>query len=439
MQNPTESADNSLLIPFSTMDEAMMHSDTRRYHCNVHVEVRAPGKLDAQRMREAVYKAMKDHPLARSRRAEHKPSDRNLQWEIRPEASFDPLLVVEAGTDPVVARRREQLLNLQPSLDDSPPFYVWLVRRNRGDSLIFNFNHAATDGIGAQHFLRSVINHYAGCRDPRSVDPLSVRKTPVTTSVESAKQKQQQKEQMDFLQRNLSKAAPVAADGNSNRRGYGCIQLIMKAREFKTLNPKKFVDATIHDLLLAAMHKTIHLWNQGHGVDTGLIRVQTPVNLRPAPWTYEEIGNYIGTFPTNSLPGERASAAKIMAVVYEQTQSAKASNFGQIMYESMQLQSKMPAFLKEKLMPVLLNSLSTTSACVSNLGRVPAKLEFGPEKAATEVWVSPPAAMPMGIGLGVVGYNGALFFTFRYANDLFDAKAAQQFAVMYRRTLDWLS
>ena len=428
-----------MIIPFSTMDEAMLHSDTKRYHCNVHAEVRAPGKLDAKRLRDAVYKAMQEHPLARARQAEHKPSDRNLHWEITPQPSFDPLLIVEAGSDAEAIRCREQLLNLQPSLFDSPPFYIWLVRRTGGDSLILNFNHTVADGIGTQHFLRSVINHYAGVSNPQRVDPIEVRASDVTSSRKSKQGMREQKEMMDFLRRNLNKAEIIAADGDSDRRGYGCHQVIIDSEEFKSLQPKKHADGTIHDLLLAAMHKTVSDWNSDHGAEAGLIRIQTPVNLRPEPWQNEVLGNYIGTFPTNSTPAERGSADSLMAATCKQTLFAKNSNFGDVMYDSMQFQSKMPAFIKEKLMPVLLNSLNSTTACVSNLGRAPTRLEFGPGKPATEAWISPPAAMPMGVGLGALGYNGSLFLTFRYANDLLGATAAKRFSELYRESLHWLS
>jgi hypothetical protein len=70
---------------------------------------------------------------------------------------------------------------------------------------------------------------------------------------------------------------------------------------------------------------------------------------------------------------------------------------------------------------------------------VPTSLAFGPDKIATEVWVSPPVGMPAGVGLGALGYNGSLFLAFRYANDLFCVKAARRFVQMYRETLHWLS
>jgi len=287
-----------------------------------------------------------------------------------------------------------------------------------------------------------VVNNYAGRIDPRSVDPLKVRESDILASGKSKEEKkqaqEQQKDQLDFLRRNLTKAASICADGGSDTCGYGIHQLTVNSKEFRTLNPKKYVAATINDLLLAAMHKSIDSWNRDHGVDAGLIRVQSPVNLRPARWQNEVMGNYIGSFPTNSVVAERESPEALISAIRTQTQYAKETGFGEVMYESMQFQSKMPAFLKDKLMPVLLNSVSSTSACVSNLGLAPKRVEFSQDKPATELWFSPPAAMPMGVGLGVMGYSGRLFFSFRYARALFDENAIQKFSDRFRDCVHWL-
>ncbi len=425
------------IIPFTTMDEAMLHGSSARHHSNVHVEVRAPGKLDAGRVSDAVNQAMQDHPLARARQVDHKASEHNFQWEILPQATVDPLVVVEAGSEAMVVHRREQLLNMQPSLNDAPPFYVWLVRRARGDSLIFNFNHVVGDGIGVLHFLRSVVANYAGRKDAHVIDPVAAREATGISSGGRDKKAQQQN-QLEMMRRTMYKAIRIAPDGARDCSGYGCRQLIIDKKEFKQLDTKKYIEATVNDVLLAGMHKTIELWNAEHGGESGQVRVQTPVNLRPAKWQNEVLGNFIGSFPTNTLESERSDPGELMATVNEQARGAKDTGFAEVMYETMQYQDKLPIFIKNFLMPGLLSS-SSTSACVSNLGRVPGSLDFGPEKNAREVWVSPPAGLATGLGLGALGYNGSLFLAFRYANDLLDASAAERFVDLYRDTLHWLA
>lgn len=86
-----------MAIPVSTMDEAMTMAGAERQHNNIRTEVRAPIKLDAGRLRKAVFKARQDHPLAR------------------------------AGNDAGAIACREQLLNLRPPLQESPTFYIWLL------------------------------------------------------------------------------------------------------------------------------------------------------------------------------------------------------------------------------------------------------------------------------------------------------------------------
>ena len=417
-----------------------MHSQTLRHHSNVHVEVRAPGEIDAERMRSAVYKAMGAHPMTRARQLAHKASDRNLQWQITSEPSFDPLLVVEGGDDESVDRLRQQLLNMLPPLHDSPPFYVWLVRRPGGDSLIFNFNHCAGDGIGCLHFLRSVIDNYAGKKEEgETVDPIEIRKAPGISNKDQKERKQQQDTLKEVLRRNMKKAARLAPEGGTDRSAYDGLHLIIDKKEFAQLNAKRHVKATINDLLIAAMHKSVELWNKDHAVEANLVIIQTPVNLRPAHWQNQVLGNYIGSFPTITVPEQRGTASDLMNAVAEQTRSAKEMKIGALMYDVLQFQNKVPIFARELLMPALIGAANSVSSFVSNLGAFPANLSFGDGQDATEVWFSPPALMSAGIGLGVLGYKDSLFLGFRYANDHFDSAAAQRFGELYRETLHWLS
>ena len=54
--------------PFSAVDEALDLADTPHYPVNVHIEVKAAGRLDAEKMRAALQAALLKHPLARARK-----------------------------------------------------------------------------------------------------------------------------------------------------------------------------------------------------------------------------------------------------------------------------------------------------------------------------------------------------------------------------------
>jgi hypothetical protein len=59
---------NSVQTPFSPIDELLELTDNPRYPVNVHIEAKAPGTLDAERMHAAVHTALDVHPLARARK-----------------------------------------------------------------------------------------------------------------------------------------------------------------------------------------------------------------------------------------------------------------------------------------------------------------------------------------------------------------------------------
>ncbi len=146
--------------PFSAVDEALDLADSAHYPVNVHIEVKASGQLDADKLRAAVQIAMQNHPLARACKLPPKPKDKLVYWEVSESAGTDPFLVVEGGDQAGVERARNQLLSIQVPLHEAPPLRVWLVRCDTGDHVILNVHHAAADGIGTLRFLRSMLHAY---------------------------------------------------------------------------------------------------------------------------------------------------------------------------------------------------------------------------------------------------------------------------------------
>ena len=80
------------------------------------------------------------------------------------------------------------------------------------------------------------------------------------------------------------------------------------------------------------------------------------------------------------------------------------------------------------------NSADTT--VLSNLGNLPQPLDFGAGAgAATELWISAPAGMPVGISVVATTMNGEMFLALRYSRAQFDAEGAAQFAADLRKVL----
>ncbi len=426
--------------PFSPIDEILELTDSARYPVNVHIEAKAAGALDAEKMHEAVHAALDLHPLARARKMAPRPSDKQLIWEITDTVGVDPFLVVEAGDEAAVNVARNQLLSSQVPLHESPPLRVWLVRCSSGDHLILNVSHAAADGIGTLRFMRSILRAYNGEEDDTgSIEPLDARDVKALYSPTSRAEKNQQfKSFASSLKTQMSEPTNVSAVSYHKHIAYGCHNLTLDVDQVAALNPKRHIKATFNDLLVAAMHRTVHLWNENQGDDSTLIRVLSPVNLRPKDWWFEVFGNFAMSFTTNTEQHERSEPALLLERVVEQANTAKEEGFAEAMLLGLGINTKLPVWMKNMLFQSP-GEKGATTATLTNAGRISEALTFGEDGDALEVWMSPPAVMPDGLGLGVTNYNGQLHLSFRHSYELLDDDAVAEFAQLFHESLIWLS
>lgn len=425
------------LVEFSTVDEMFVHMSTPRHPYNIHLEVRTAGRLDATRLRGAVDEALRLHPMARAQRAEHGALDRSLHWEIHPSPS-DPVVVVEACDDASLVHSRNQLVSLEPGLAQAPPMMIWLVRHPDGDALIFNLHHAVADGVGSLRLLQSVARAYAGEEDEVSgPDPLKVQAEGL--DVELAKQTRAAKlKDMAYLtQSGMGKVSTLCPKSPEDRAGYYCTAVTLEGDELSALDPKRHADATLNDLFVAAMHKSIEKWNRKRKGEAAKIRIPVPVNLRPASWSREVVGNYFMTFMTNTEKEQRRSAALLMETVSEQTRRGKQDQVAEKMYLAMKRRLSVPVFSRELIMKYAGNNQGS-SAFLTNLGRIGSSLSFGDAGDAAAVWITAPVPMPVGMGLGIISLGGHLNLAFRHCAELMNAQAGQDFSGLYRETLQWV-
>ena len=209
--------------PFSPIDELFELTDSARYPVNVHIEAKAPGTIDADRMRHAVQAAVQAHPLARARKVSPEQRDKQFYWEINEIPGVDPFTVVEGGDETGVNRVRNQFLSTQVPLHESPPLRALLVRGNTGDHLILNVHHAAADGIGTLRFMRSILRSYSGeADDTGSIDPIEARDLDKLYS--PTKQAEKIKRFKSFaasLKTQIAEPTGVTGAGEHDRIAYG--------------------------------------------------------------------------------------------------------------------------------------------------------------------------------------------------------------------------
>lgn len=426
-------------LSFSAIDEAVYGLDDPAEPWSIHWEVRLSGHLDGGRLRWAVREAMSRHPMARARRAPPRPRARTPEWEIGGGPDVDPVTLIDCPDDDALAEVRARLESVAVPLTASPPFRVGLARHRDGDVVIVNVNHAASDSFGALRLLYSIARAYAGDPDPvAELDLLSARDI---VAAEAGGDTRTRGARLRLLLRKMGDLVAVPArlarDGGVDLPGYGIHleRLDAETRGLEQLDP-----GAVNEILVAALHLTVALWNIEHGVRCGRVSVLMPVDLRPERWRHDVVANLSVLARTLTRPGDR-SLHKVLGAVATQTSTMDRERTLAALVEFIGQDAWLPAPVRRALpalLPITGNRLVDTAA-LAYLGRLDPPPSFGKEAGETlDVWFSPPARMPLGVSVGAITAGQRLHLAFRYRHPLLGANAACRFADHYLSLLTHL-
>lgn len=435
-QGPTPPDENRpVTIPFSLVDEAVHLLDSEAAPWSIQLEVRLAGRLEERRLRRAFSQALARHDMARARKVPSRKSLHTDRWEIAPGLDVDPLRVVDCAGDDALAALREELQSRPVPLVESPPLRARLARHPDGDVLMLNASHAAMDGFGVLRVLRSVARAYAGDDDPpAATGPLDAREhLRRVADADFTTRARRRLALADRARDLLSRPARVAADGGTDRTGYGFHHLALSPSLTRALVDLDH-DGTVNDTLLAALHLAIADWNRRHGKRAGRIGVLVPANLRPAQWRYDVVGNFSlpARICTTGRSRRRPEAA--LRAVTAQTRRKKTIGMGTALLELLGQSRRLPLWAKQVIvmtLPLSGDRLVDT-AMLSNMGQLEEPPSFGADGGTVvEAWFSPPARMPLGLTVGAITIAGRVHLAFRYRHRLLDADAAARFAELY--------
>jgi NRPS condensation-like uncharacterized protein len=427
---------------FNSVDEALHLLDESEptQPLSIQFEVRAPGSLYENRLRGAVASACALHPMARARQVPWRSSDERYQWEITETPDVDPVRVVRAGDDAAVGAARAELQSRGVPLAESPPFRVWLVRHSGGDYVMVNVNHSASDGVGTLRLVRSIVRAYAGDPDPTpDVDALAVRDLDVELAPATLEERLRGwRGMIDSWSKAASAPARLAPDGGSDHAGFGFHHVSLPADRTAALDPKRHWQATVNDLLLAALARTIETWNAAHGAPCKRVGLMMPVNVRPRDRWYEVVGNFAGEVTVSTTAKERTDREALMNAIASQTRQAKDDGTASAVLALLGGRRAVPLGVKQALTAILTPTAQryVNSSVLSNVGRVSEAMSFGDGGAATELWFSPPVRAPMSIGLGAASYRGRLHLAFRFCRSALGAAAVERFSGQYLEALE---
>lgn len=420
--------------PFSVLDELASYHDSTTEPMNVHVELWLPGHLDARRLREAVVALLAGQPRARARRAAGGWWRRAYDWEFPADADLDPVSTMSWQTTKELDEARAQFLSFAPPVDSSPPFRLLLARGPGRDSLILNANHVALDGRSCLRLLQLIAGHYSTGqyssptspgpgRGPTS-RPRPGRGRPVRQISPPTLGNQDRRSA-----RRPARIARQHAAGRWPRRapGYGVGLLAWPS-------VPSAPQATVNDLLIAALIQAVARWNAAHGRRPRPVRISMPVDIRD-PADHDELGNLSRLC---TVTAAAADTTDLTAKVAIQTRRAKREPGPK---EDPALAAlagtPLPAPVKRRLVRLATGSvgrLRCDTSLLSNLGNLNDPPRFG-SLAPERIWFSTSAHMPRGLSVGAVTVDGRLQLCFRYRYALLDDEAASEFVAGYASAL----
>jgi NRPS condensation-like uncharacterized protein len=417
------------LEPFGIADELSCYYDAPADPCNVHVEMRVPGHLDAGALRDATAAALAAQPRALARRA---PGAwwRRYAWEVPGQPDCDPVATAAWADEDELARVRARFLSAAPPLRRSPPVRILLAAGPGEDRVILNAHHAALDGLSSLDLLQGVARRYPGgsAADPPD-PPRAPRALPAAGPPGRG------------AGARPGRAARIAADRQPGRAaalpGYGFV--LLPGRPLPA-GPRPG-GGTMNDLLIAGLIVAIGRWNAGHGRPSGRIRITMPVNARPQGQA-GAAGNLSRlTAVSVPVPAEDCHLGALAGQVAAQTRAAKEHAGPQVDPVSRALAAApCPPAVKRGVLRLALRAagpLICDTSLVSNLGVIGAP-RFG-AAAVTAMWFSTSAHMPRGLSVGAVTVGGRLHLCLRYRRALFSEPSAARFAGLYATVLTTLT
>lgn len=416
-------------LPFTVIDQAVHVLDTPSEPWTIQLELAVPGRLDEARLRTAVQLAVACHPMARVRQLPGRRRDTTWWWEVAPDLDLDPVRVLTCLDQAALVTLRNEVYSRPVPLVEAPPFRIVLARCPGGDRLLLSANHTAFDGFGCLRLLQSVARHYAGRPEREAAVGLEEARDvehhlAAPDGVARVNRLRMLGSKVVDLARRPSR---VAAEGGSDDPGYGLHHVALTDEETKRLTSG---EATVNDLLVAALTKSIAGWNDEHGQPARRISLLVPVNLRPKGWREDVVTNMVLETRILVKSDQQQGPRRLLAAVAEQSERIK-QGAGAALVEVLGSWRSLPLWSKEPLTGLLQltgNRLVDT-ALITNLGAMSDPPDFGDAVGpVTEAWFSAPARMPCGLSLGAVSIGERLHVSFRYRRPLLGDEAAKRFA-----------
>ncbi|WP_405728770.1 condensation protein [Streptomyces sp. NBC_00028] len=430
-------------VPFGPVDEVSRHWLRESEPETVHIEVHLPGRPDPARLRHAFAEALRRHPRVLMREAPRRWYQRRYEWDVTRAPDTDPVHFPSAGADALMLARNRALTHCPP-LSASPPLRLEVVDPGldaEGCVLVLTLHHTALDAPSGLRLLATTAEVYGGVRDEPLARP---RPTGGRYRSEAAPRAPR------------GRPARLAAVATGRDRGPGRVadglalaELPVPARSPRA--PDGTAAHSINDQLLVAASVMVTRWNRLHDGVGQPVWLNMPVDDRPHG-PLMPMGNGTRMLRVPVSPQEPAdtqllaadepdpdAVTRLLRQTALRTRALKAAPAGPPL-------GRGAALLTLPVLPVGARRAAArtvreagakraSTMLVSNLGRVPYRLDFADAGTARAVYFSAPARRPTGVSLTVTGTGDRLHVALRWSRALFDDHAGASLSDLFARSL----
>lgn len=395
-------------IPTKIFDRALAGSDDH-FNLVIQIELEFDAALDEQRLARAVALTMEAEPILGCRFA---PRMFRPFWERVEIEPFDVFILTDKKNE------YEAFINREMNFFSGPQFYTCLYRTETSDRLALKASHIATDAAGVKDIafiLSSIYNHLE--HDP------NYRPTPNSTRFRSFWHILRHvpwyvypRIFFNYLKELFSSAIPFKShslpiQNTPAKSGKYIIKHINREKTVNLINYAKDNNATINDLLLAAIFRA--LARIGEWDIKAALRLTITVDLRRYLPTgkAKSLSNFSGieivTFGKDLGEDFQSTLIRVMELMSKR----KASWLGLSQFVSTTMTIWLLPFsilkiLASKGWKSKSNSSGSTDL-FTNMGQIPLEnVSFG--GPPTSAWLLPPGCRLPILFFGCSGYNGSL-------------------------------
>ncbi|WP_055489882.1 condensation protein [Streptomyces sp. TP-A0356] len=393
-------------IPFPVVDEVSRHCLQKEEPETVHIEVHLPGRLHPARLRTAFTQALHHHPRILMRQAPGHWYSRRYAWELTPGPEVEVVSFPAPGKD-ALRNARTRSLSQAPPLTLSPPVRLEVVAgpavAGEGTVLVLTVNHTALDGPACLRILATAAELYGGRDNSPAAPPV---RPPENV------QEPQDTPSTWIPPARVARGAPEPTPGNG-----------LLVTELPLPRRPRSAPYTVNDQLMVATALTIAHWNREQGARPRPLRITMPVDDRPRDTTMP-IGNGTRLVEVPFAPDELTPTdlPALLRRTARRTRALKSLPRPQLGHGAALLTAPvLPVAWRAAVTRALRRAATpwTSTTLLSNIGRIPYPLDFGPEAGrAHAVWFSAPARMPRGLTVTTASTAGRLHLALRWSRAL---------------------